>query len=75
MYYIGSTTDRSRRLIEHNSGKNTSTKNKGPWEMVFSKRFTNLFEARKAENKLKKLKSRKIIDKIVKNQKLTIGLS
>lgn len=75
IYYIGSTNNKDRRLDEHNLGKNKSTKNKCPWEMVFSKEFKTLQEARKAEIKLKRLKSRKIVDKIVENQKLTVKLN
>ena len=31
--YIGSTNDLKRRLLEHNSGLNTSTKHYGPFEI------------------------------------------
>ena len=34
-YYIGSTNDLRRRMIEHNSGKNKSTKYGIPWKLIY----------------------------------------
>lgn len=72
-YYIGSTTDIVVRLMEHNRGKNPSTKNRGPWDIVFSQEFTSLPEARRVERKLKSFKSRRIIDKIVATGTITVN--
>ena len=33
-YYLGWTTDVSRRLEEHNKGKSVFTKSRGPWELI-----------------------------------------
>lgn len=73
-YYVGSTNDLERRLNEHNSGKTKSIKNLRPLEVVFSKKFITLEEARKIEVKLRKFKSRKILDKIVAEQTINLGL-
>lgn len=73
-YYIGSTNDVERRLLEHNSGKTKSLRYLRPLEIVFKKEFTSLGEARKIEARLKKLKSRKIIEKIIKDKEITTGL-
>jgi len=73
-YYIGSSSDISRRLIEHNSGHTKSLKYIRPLKLVFSKKFDCIELARSVELKLKRLKSRKIIEKIVINQKINLGL-
>jgi putative endonuclease len=68
-YYIGSTDNLERRLIEHNSGSEKSkfTKNNRPFELVFSQEYESLKIARKIEYKLKSFKSRKIIEEIIKD--------
>lgn len=72
-FYIGSTIDIERRLIQHNSGRVTSTKNKGPWTLSLSQKFESITEARIIEIKLKNLKRRDYIEKIVREQKITIS--
>ena len=67
-YYIGCSSDPLRRLEEHNRNKEKSTKNRGPWKLVLVKEYQTLQKARKIEYKLKKFKSRKIIEKIVQDQ-------
>ena len=73
-YYIGSTNNLDRRIAEHNSGKTRSSKYLRPLRLVFKKEFEALKKAREIESKLKKLKNRNIIDTIVKEQKLRMGL-
>ncbi|HOI30699.1 MAG TPA: GIY-YIG nuclease family protein [Melioribacteraceae bacterium] len=53
-YYVGHTNDFSRRIIEHNSGQNKSTKFGAPWILVFSKEFFSNSEAIRLETKIKK---------------------
>ena len=60
-WYIGHTNDIDRRLSEHNSGQNKSTKGKGPWKLIFLKSFDNNLDANKFELKLKKLRNKKFI--------------
>jgi len=71
-YYIGSTNDFSRRIDEHNQGKSAYTKLTRPFDLVFSKKYLTLKEARQVEYKLKKLKSRKIIEMIVKDKEIKL---
>ncbi|MBI5135313.1 GIY-YIG nuclease family protein, partial [Candidatus Uhrbacteria bacterium] len=71
-YYIGSCIDIERRLVQHNNGKVPSTCNKGPWELRFSQMFTNVTDARKMEYRLKKLKSRKIVERIIQEKVITM---
>ncbi len=68
IYYIGSSINPYKRLSEHNSGKTTSTKNKGPWIIKFIRHFPTIAEARKVEYKLKKFKRKDIIEKIIKER-------
>ena len=73
-YYIGSSNDLERRLLEHNSGKTASIKYLLPVKLVFNKKCLSLQDARKLELKLKKLKSRSILDKIVRDGNIKMGL-
>lgn len=34
-FYVGSTNDLRRRLKEHQNNKTFSTKNRGPWRLVY----------------------------------------
>lgn len=65
--YTGSTTDLGRRLEEHNSGKNFSTKNYTPWKIFYKEEFKDLTDARKREKYLKTCAGRKFIKKIFDN--------
>ena len=37
-YYAGHTEDLVRRLYQHNTGENKSTKHGAPWKVVFTKK-------------------------------------
>lgn len=52
--YIGSTNDLKRRLSEHNSGLNRSTKARRPFEIRYYEACSNEYDARKREYALKK---------------------
>lgn len=60
-WYIGHTNDIERRLAEHNSGQNKSTKGKGPWRLIFLSSFNNNLDAKKFELKLKKITNKDFI--------------
>jgi putative endonuclease len=72
-FYIGSCGNVERRLIEHNQGLNKSTKNFIPWELKLSQRYEDIKTARQIEFKIKKLKSRKIIERIIEEQIIHLG--
>lgn len=72
-YYIGSTNDVVRRLVEHNAGKTKSLRFILPVRIVFTQEFKNSRDARRIEIKLKKFKNRNIIEKIIKD-KIILGL-
>ncbi|NWF77604.1 MAG: GIY-YIG nuclease family protein [Chloroflexi bacterium] len=67
-YYIGSTKDLSRRVIEHNRGKSNSTKPYRPWKLVYCECFQTLAEARQREQEIKSWKSHEYLRK-------TLGLN
>jgi putative endonuclease len=52
-FYTGHTVDIERRLIEHNNGVSFYTRNRGPWELVYSKEFASRSEAMFHEKYLK----------------------
>ena len=56
-YYIGCSQAPERRLAEHNSGENFSTRGRGPWQLIYRKQFGTLSEARQYETELKMKKS------------------
>jgi len=65
-YYIGSSDNPQRRLeTQHNVGFVRSTRSGIPWKLVFKQEYIDLPTARKIEYKLKKLKSREIIEKVI----------
>ena len=66
-FYVGSTTDLNRRMGEHQAGHTPSTKSGRPWRVAFLSDEMDFAEARKIEAKIKRYKSRLIIEKIVKD--------
>jgi len=66
-YYIGSTSDLKRRLVEHNAGKTKSLKHLTPFELKFSQEFKSKAEAYRVEKKLKKWKNKQIIERIIED--------
>ena len=72
-YYIGSTLDINRRLREHNNGKTSSLKHIRPLVIVFKKAYPTIQEARRIEYRLKKAKSKIILQRIIKENKIIMG--
>jgi len=66
-YYVGSTEDIERRLVEHNRGHTEWTRAGIPWQLMASQEVPTLGEARSGERYLKKLKSRLILQKIIES--------
>jgi len=72
-YYIGSAKDLYIRLGQHWSGLVKATQNLRPLFLVFSQKFPSAKKARQAEYHLKKLKSKKIIEKIIADGRMKSG--
>ena len=51
--YVGMTTDLDRRLYQHNTGQNSSTKPYLPWKIVHTEEFLTVHDAREREKYLK----------------------
>ena len=62
MYYVGSTGDVDRRLWQHNSGLVGATKFFRPWNLKVFIECNSQTEAKQSEYRLKKYKSRKILE-------------
>lgn len=69
-YYIGSSINPDKRLKQHNIGNTRSTREKGPWELYFSQAFPTVRDARRIEIKLKSMKSREIIEQIIRDGRI-----
>ncbi|OHA79135.1 MAG: hypothetical protein A2747_01385 [Candidatus Yonathbacteria bacterium RIFCSPHIGHO2_01_FULL_44_41] len=54
--YIGQTSDLRRRFLEHNSGKNVSTKHRVPFKLVYYEAYANKSDACTRELRMKKFK-------------------
>ena len=64
-YYIGTTNNIERRIQEHNNGKSKATKNRGPWNIVYTEKFRTRSQAMKREYYIKSQKSKKFIKNLV----------
>ncbi|HJY63261.1 MAG TPA: GIY-YIG nuclease family protein [Ignavibacteria bacterium] len=56
--YIGQTSNIRERLFRHNSNQSLSTRNKGPWKLIFCREFESRTDAIKLESTLKSFKNR-----------------
>ena len=52
--YIGYTEDLRKRLKEHNSKQNKSTKNKAPFELIYYEAYKSKSDAKFREDNLKR---------------------
>ncbi|MBI4100175.1 GIY-YIG nuclease family protein [Candidatus Microgenomates bacterium] len=64
-YYIGSTDNIEKRIIQHNRGYSRYTKNRGPFKLIYQETYSSRSEAKKREYYLKSLKSRIAIEKLI----------
>jgi putative endonuclease len=66
-YYVGACKDIKRRLYEHNIGHSKFTSLGIPWILVYYEHFENLKTAKKRETQIKKKKSRKVIEELIRS--------
>ncbi|MBX9785687.1 MAG: GIY-YIG nuclease family protein [Chitinophagaceae bacterium] len=64
-YYIGYSANVKERLLRHNAGYVTATKNCIPYQLMASKAFSTEQEAMQEEKKLKRMKSRIYLQKLI----------
>jgi putative endonuclease len=67
-YYIGYSQNPITRLEEHNSGATVSTRSGRPWQLVYQEDFDNKTQAIKRESEIKRKKSRKYIELLIKTK-------
>ena len=63
-YYVGACIDLARRLYEHNIGHSKYTSTGIPWVLKCKEEFSTLPEAKKREQFIKRMKSRKYIESL-----------
>jgi putative endonuclease len=61
-FYVGYSDNPDRRLLEHNSGKVTSTRLLRPWKKVYTESYCTQLEAMRRELEIKARKSRKYLE-------------
>lgn len=64
-YYIGTTSNLTNRVNEHNFGNTNYTKLKRPWILLYSEKYPTRGLAVLREKQLKRLKSRFVLEKII----------
>lgn len=64
--YIGYTNNIKKRLLEHNSGKNFSTKRSKPWKLIFFEGYLDEKDARRREKYLKTNQGARLIKRMIK---------
>ncbi|NQU16646.1 MAG: GIY-YIG nuclease family protein, partial [Candidatus Saganbacteria bacterium] len=65
-HYIGCTNDLNERLCDHNSNKNRSTKNKGPWHTIYFEKFNKKEKAFIREKQIKSYKGGEAFKKLIR---------
>jgi len=66
-YYSGYTRDLRKRLKEHNSGLNKSTKRYKPWKLIYYEACLNINDAKRREKYLKTTQGRRLIKRRIKD--------
>jgi len=64
-YYVGHCEDLFQRLERHNNKMVPSTKSYIPWRLVYHESYSTRQEANDRELYIKKMKSRKFIEKLI----------
>jgi len=65
-HYIGQTSNLIDRLYRHKNSGSKSTKKANDWELKYTEVFTNRLEALNREQEIKKKKSRKYIEALLR---------
>ena len=64
-YYIGSANDIRKRLYEHNHGHTKSTRNLGPYKLVYSEKYFTRKDAYRREREFKSYKGGNAFKKLI----------
>lgn len=66
LFYIGYSEDLKTRIKDHNAGKNISTKNRRPLELIFYEAFPNKADALRREAYFKTTKGKTTLKQMLK---------
>jgi len=64
-FYTGSTSNLEQRILQHNLGVTRSTKNRGPWRLVYSEQLSSRSEAMKRERFFKSGRGREELSTLI----------
>jgi putative endonuclease len=71
-HYIGHTYDLTKRLKEHNNGLNASTRERGPWKVIYKEEgFVSRNEAIRREKEIKRMKCGIQFKKLLENNSVS----
>jgi len=65
-FYVGQCDDLDCRMSKHTDGFNKYTSSKGPWRLVYFEVCESRSEAIKREKEIKRKKSRKYIEELIR---------
>jgi putative endonuclease len=74
-FYTGFTANLDKRLFQHNDNQTTSTKNKGPWHIIFYEAYLNKYDALRREKYLKSTKGKTTLKYMLKEYLLSFNLN
>lgn len=74
-FYIGFSTDVQRRLEEHNQGKNTSTKPRRPFELIYYEAHYSKADAQKRERYFKTTKGKATLKQMLRQSIAELTIS
>ena len=66
-YYVGQTNNVSNRLERHNRRRQSATRSKVPWKLVYTEPFDTRSQAVRRELEIKSWKSRQAIKELLNN--------
>jgi putative endonuclease len=64
-FYTGFAANLEQRVGQHNAGLTKSTKNRGPWRLVYQERFASRAQAMRREKFLKSGKGREQVAALI----------
>ena len=64
-HYVGMTSDLSRRLKDHNSGRSKFTSGHIPWVLIYQEDSPDFVTGRKREKYLKTAAGKRFIEKVI----------
>ncbi len=67
LFYIGYSDDLRKRVKDHNAGKNVSTKNRRPLELIFYEAYPSKADALRRESYFKTTKGKTTVRQMLKD--------